>query len=696
VTLPVSRDNRSVFKEYLWLFRRRKWIVVTTFLAVVLITMFFTLRQTPVYRASATLIIEPQYPKVLDLNDVIQSNARNDYYNTQYEIIKSYTIAREVFRLCYPDSLAVWKEGKETDNQSGSDVASDPVEALRNRIKVHSVPDSRLVRISLDDPNPKRACQLVNTVADVYVRHNLQDRLSASKEAVTWLSEQLEVLKAELQLSETDLLNYMEREKIVGLDESRDVAEIKLQDLSQRYTDTHIERLEKETLLNGVRELLDHGEMIEAVPKIMENPLIQQLKKAYFDLEIETSRLSSQYKDDYPKLKRLRNQMTKMKERLGTEVQKVVESLEMEYNVLQAREQALQNALDRQKTKALGISKKAIQYNILKREAETDRQMYELVLQRLKETDLSGNIQANNIRVIDEAKTPESPIKPRKKVSAAMSAILGLILGISLALGVEYLDNTVKSRDDLERFVSYPILGVIPTFQVRGGRSPQQLAAECFRTLRTNLRFVLRDSKYKTIVVTSSEAGEGKSTIVYNLGQYFASAGLKVLIIDADLRFPVLEKMFGVEKSPGLTEAFLSSNGYQDMIVTTEMEKLYLMPSGTLPDNPSELLGSDQMKRLIEALRDDYDLILIDSPPVLSVSDSSVLASLAENVLLVVRQGKATFPAIRKAVKQLEQVHAQIVGLAFNGIDLKTEAYYGHYYHYYGSRQDQAADEVTA
>jgi uncharacterized protein involved in exopolysaccharide biosynthesis len=199
--------------------------------------------------------------------------------------------------------------------------------------------------------------------------------------------------------------------------------------------------------LNDVKDLLNRGEMIEAVPKIMENPLIQELKKAYFELEIEIARLSSQYKDDYPKLARLRSQMAQMKERLRTEVQKLVESLEMEYQVMCAREQALENAVENQKNEALGVSKKAIQYNILKREAETDRQMYELVLQRLKETDLAGNIQANNIRIIDEAKIPQNPIRPRKKVNAMLSMIVGLILGLGAALGVEYFDTTIKSRE---------------------------------------------------------------------------------------------------------------------------------------------------------------------------------------------------------------------------------------------------------
>ncbi|KPL06647.1 hypothetical protein AMJ86_07725 [bacterium SM23_57] len=230
----------------------------------------------------------------------------------------------------------------------------------------------------------------------------------------------------------------------------------------------------------------------------------------------------------------------------------------------------------------------------------------------------------------------------------------------------------------------------MPSFLGKGGHSQQELVAECFRTLRTNLRFVLPETRYRSFVITSSEAGEGKSTIVYNLGRYFADAGMNVLIIDGDLRFPVLEKMFDVEGSPGLTDVFISSDGYQKVIADTGMDKLHLMPSGTLPSNPSELLGSDTMRELVENVQKDYDLILIDAPPVLSVSDSSVLASLVQNVLLVVRQGKATFPAIRKAIKQLEQVHAKIAGLIFNDIDLKSEGYYGHYYHYYGSRNTES------
>jgi succinoglycan biosynthesis transport protein ExoP len=695
LAIPFSKEGSFQFKEYLWLFLRRKWVVITTFFAVVLVTMFVTFRQTPMYRASTTLIIEPQYPKVLDLNDVIQSNARDDYYNTQYQIIQSYAIAQDVFRLCYPDSFEAWQAGVKAATSSGKRVLDDPVENLRTRIKVLTIPNSRLVQVYLDDPKPREACRLVNAIAEAYVRHNLEDRLSTSKDAVNWLSEQLEVLKAELELSENNLLKYMEQEKILGIGEKQDMVEMKLQDLNERYTETHIERLEKEALLNDVKDLLNRGEMIEAVPKIMENPLIQELKKTYFELEIEVSRLSSQYKDDYPKLVRLRSQMAQMKERLHTEVQKLVESLDMEYQVLCAREQALEKAVEKQKNEALGVSKKAIQYNILKREADTDRQMYELVLQRLKETDLAGNIQANNIRIIDEAKVPQDPVRPRKKVNAVLSMIVGLMLGLSAALGVEYFDTTIKSRDDLEHHISQPILGVIPSFQNRGSHSQQELIAECFRTLRTNLRFLLPDTKFKAFVVTSSQAGEGKSTIVYHLGRYFADAGIKVLIVDGDLRFPSLEKMFQVEKSLGLADIFLSSNGYQQMILSTEVKHLSLMPSGTLPSNPSELLGSEIMRNFVESVRKEYDLVLIDSPPVLSVSDSLVLASLVENVLLVVRQGKATYPTVRKAISQLEQVKAKVAGVIFNDIDLKTEGYYGRYYHYYGSHHTDTARETS-
>ncbi|KPL05858.1 hypothetical protein AMJ86_10560, partial [bacterium SM23_57] len=269
MTLPVSKDNRFLFREYLRLVQRRKWVVITTFIAVVLITMFFTFRQIPVFSATTSLIIEPQYPRVLDLNDVMQSNARDDYYNTQYQIIQSYAIAREVFRQCYPDSFAALNAVSDTSDQDESARIIDPIEELQGHIKVHSLPESRLVKISLEDSNPQEAARLVNAVAQAYLRHNLEDRLSASKDAVTWLSEQLEVLKAELELSENRLLDYMEKEKIVGLEEKRDLVETKLQDLSERYTEAHIERLEKEVLLKGVKDLLDRGEMIEAVPKIM-------------------------------------------------------------------------------------------------------------------------------------------------------------------------------------------------------------------------------------------------------------------------------------------------------------------------------------------------------------------------------------------------------------------------------------------
>jgi capsular exopolysaccharide synthesis family protein len=379
-------------------------------------------------------------------------------------------------------------------------------------------------------------------------------------------------------------------------------------------------------------------------------------------------------------------------------VNRVINSLQNEYRVALAREESLKAALAQQKKDSLGLNQKAIQYGVLRREAESARHMYDLLIKRFKETALTEDMKTGNIRVIDRAEVPKDPVKPRKKHNLILAVIVGLVTGLGLAFFFEYLDNTVKIPEDVKQHLKIPFLGPVPLFEIQSAgnpgpdgnpalvtlHAPKSNASESYRGIRTNILFSSAEAPPQVVLITSAGPSEGKTITTLNLGIAMAQAGSKVMILDCDMRRPQIHKAFGLAKDRGISNLLVGSEDVDGALVHTPIPNLDVIPCGPIPPNPSEMLGSKRMAALLDRLRKGYTHILIDSPPVTAVTDPVVLSKSVDGVLLVIRAGDTAREIVRNSVAQFQRVGANILGAILNGIDVGRDKYYYYqYYHYY-------------
>jgi capsular exopolysaccharide synthesis family protein len=425
------------------------------------------------------------------------------------------------------------------------------------------------------------------------------------------------------------------------------------------------------------------------------------LKQAYIQLEAQYMKLSDTFKPEYPEMVRLKNQMQSIQRRMDAEINRIIAGIKNDYESSLRRESLIRQAFDQQKAKVMHMKEQGIQYNILKREADTNKELYKGLLQRMKEAGVSAGLTASNIQVVDQAEIPTGPYKPNKKLNLLLAAVVGLFLGIGLAFFFEYLDNTVKSPEEVEQLIRLPSFGMVPEIsyerkkRLEKGVSlpvelithghPKSVLSEAYRNIRTSILLSFSEKPPKKIVITSPNPGEGKTTTVINTGIALSQTGAKVLIIDGDMRHPRVHKIFNEENGAGLSN-FLSGNAPLDAVIKkTEVPNLYYIPSGPIPPNPSELIGSTLFKEMIKVLGNRFDHIILDSPPALGFADSIILSTTVDGVILVVLGGKTPRETLQRTKEVLQQVNAKILGVIINRVNIHRGeyGYYYYRYHYY-------------
>ena len=739
-------------KEYWNVIRRHKTIIISVFLVVVVGMMIKSLTMIPVYRATTQVLIERANPNILTTEEMFTIDpSGSDFYQTQYKILESRSLVRDVIR---KTNLASHPEYKSEKLESGfintlvgqvkgwikapmtwlksvlrpelesadeyverypvasvmgAEEDSALVGAVLSRLEVEPIRKSRLVNIGFDSAYPELAAKVANAFVESYIDWNLSLRLKGQQEASRFLDEQVKMAKRNQEISEIALQQYREKYgvAVLGTQTSRDgglsqdLSRQKLSKVNDQLLDATNRRIEAEIKYKQAAALLKDKSKAESIPAVVESSVIMEIKSQEVALFREKVEKAQKYGSRHPVMVALNQEIEKMERQKMQEIRNIVDSLKGRYKIALKQEQSLTQALGISQNETINRDKIAIQYQVLQQEVESNRSLYDMLLKRMKETSVSEENRSVNIHVIDRAEAPWQYYKPKVKRNILLAAIVGLFLGIGLAFLIEYLDDTVKNPEDIERLLHLPYLGPVPHFAHQGDEPENELitihdsrssASESYRGIRTGILFSTPGKTPRTILVTSSGSGEGKSITAANIAAVMAQSGTKVLLVDADMRKPRQHRIFGKKNEKGLTNILVGEEDWKSSVNSTSIKGLDYITVGPIPPNPAELVGSERMREMMETFLEQYDRVILDSPPIMAVTDPLVLSKMVDGVVLVLSAGVATKDQVKRARQQLQTVQANILGVVLNNIDTAKDGYYYNYqyYHYYAEDKSKS------
>lgn len=698
-------------RQYLAMLHKRRGIIVTCLGVSFIVAILYNYTTRPVYQATTQILIDRNEPDVLPTaKEVVQMQADRDYYQTQYQILQGRMLAEKVVERLNLMNLPELKTGPlmspwerferrflgrapATAVDAQGIPLSPAVAAFRSRLKIEPVSGTRLVNVRFSAYEPSVAADAANAVAQVYMEQSLEFRFNTSTEVTGWLSDRLKDQQTTVESAEKVLQEYREREGLVNIEERQSLVDQKLATLNAAMMSARTERIAKESLYSQLRSL--SPSTLESFPSVAASPMVSKLRTELSELQREQSRLAENLGDKHPDMQRVKSQIRATEEKLRSEVEHAVRAVESEARAARQQEASLQANLETVKKEAMEVGRKNIEYGVLKREVEANQEMYRNLKKRSKESGLESELTSTNIRIMEKAEAPRGPVSPQRTRNYQIALLVGLGLGIGLALLFEQLDNTFKTPEDIKNHLGLPFLGMVPDVAVSPRpaaniarpsplimKNPRSAVAEAYRVLRTNLIFSVPDETGRLLLVTSAGPGEGKTTTVANLASSLAINGAKVLAVDADLRRPTMHQHFGLSKSPGLSDLIVGKVKPSEAIQNTRYRGLQVLPCGYVPPNPTELLGSSSLREVLKALRTHYDWVLVDTPPVLAMADTPVLSPLADGVVLIVGAEISTRPSVQRSLDQIASVGGKILGVVLNKVNLERNSYY--YGQYYG------------
>ena len=696
---PEPEEAGLDLRKYVWLLFKHRWLVLGSVGVFICLGLLATFLTTPLYQASTTVQINrdtPDFASMQSGQDAQLTAPVSDaeFYQTQYELLKSRTLAeRVVADLGLQDDPAflaavapsAWTRirnlffGGGSASKSAAEDVSERQKAAAARIlgnmDVAPVRSSSIVKLSYDSPNPALAAKIVNALASSFIKINLERRYNASTYARNFLQDRLTQLKAKLEESEKALVAYAEKERIVSAGDKQTLAQSNLQAANNDYAKASTDRLKAQLLWEQAQA--SDG---LSLPQVLEDKAVQKLRETRAALQQQYQDKLGLFKPDYPEMKQLKGQIDEVGRQIAAEIGVIKDSIKAQYDAAVAQEKSLADQVNTLKSQVTDFQNRNIQYTILQREVDTNRQLYDGLLQRYKEIGVAGGVGVNNISIVDNADVPARPYKPSLPRNLAISLMLGLLFGAGAAFAREQFDDTFKSPEDLEENLGLPLLGLIPLAQSAEEHAkmlddPRSALSEAYRSLRTSLQFSTTTGLPKSLLVTSSRAGEGKSTTARTLARNFSDLGMNVLLIDADLRKPSLHEALNLDNDVGLTNCLTGAALPPDVFQQTGMSGLTFMASGPLPPNPAELLAGPRMLSLLTIAAEQYDVVVVDGPPVAGLADAPLLASMAIGTLLVIDAVGTRRGVAKAALKRLHFARAQLVGAVVNKVDISAQSY---------------------
>ncbi len=709
-SLAVVPDHLSAalpLRELLRILHKHRLMILAVVTVMFSVVAVVTYRIQPVYEAGARIEINGETPDLSNLRELfMQMPSTDDYIQTQVRILQSDDLAMQTIR-----SLRLYEDPQFAVRPAGSN-ANAPftsaeelrlISAFHQRLTVGVVHNSRLVEVKFESTVPKEAADAVNTLSDLYVENNFRKKYESAMQASDWMANQLRELKVKMEQSHEALIKYERENQLFALDQGQNVTVAKLADLNKELTEAEADRMAKESQYQLVAT-----QRLDDLTAVMQNPMIQQLENQRSQAANNLAEERATLGPKHPKVLQTERQLQEIDSQLDSQKQAVAARIQSDYRAALNHEQLLRRAFDQQKNEANTLNSKLVEYSLLRRDYETNQQLYEGLLQRLKEAGISSGLRSSNIHVVDRARPPVLPIRPRKSLNLMLSLIVGLALGCALALFNEYLDNSVKIPEDVEQLVNQPVLGIIPavssvaayprrkplprpaaassaTSELTTVSQPQSVVSEAYRALRTSILLSTSRHAPQLILISSGQPREGKTTTALNLAITLAQRGDRVVLIDTDLRRPRIHRSFQMSNDRGLS-TFLTSQAAAEELArpVRQVPNLFVITSGPTPPNPAELLSSEPLEVLFAELRRHFDFIILDSPPAITVADSLILAAHADGVMLVVHGGVTTRETLRHTTKLMNSVNARLLGVVLNNVDVRSVDYKYYYSNYYG------------
>jgi succinoglycan biosynthesis transport protein ExoP len=719
---PADQDVHLL--DRLAIVYRYRRIAATVFVLTTTALMIQGYSTIRLFEAQARLLIEDErsatMPGITDSSNAYYQDPE-PYYQTQYRILKGRDLVRRVVKQLHLENVAEFNGKAEPpptpvtiarnlrdrlihlvrpgapaapQEEPKPDETSDEsafVDSFISRVTVAPVADSRLVDVLFTAADPVFSAKAANALVDEYVSQNLQLKQQGTHDALEWLHNELQTQQQMVQESDRKLAEYRAKQDAMSLDDHNNIVQSRMNSLNDAFVKARASRIEKESLYNQVRSMQGATASPETIPAIASNPQVQALKTRIAQLQRDKAQLSEKYGEKHPTIQKANADLADAQQQLQLEAAKALQSIKIEYETAKLQEQTFSQNLEGAKTEVQDLSRKSVDYNVMEREAKSYQTVYDALLQREKEMQVSSNSHTNNVRVIDHAEVPKGPITPTGRRTWLLSLAVGLIAAIGVSYGLDYMNDTIKTPEDVARYLKLPFLGLVPS--VRGDKHPVLASShapldfgESFRTLRTAIMTMYAGEGTKTMVVTSAQPLEGKTTTACNIAMALAYGGARVLLIDADMRRPGLHRPLRLTNERGLSQVLVGQARVRDVLQRTVDPNLLAITAGKTPPNPSELLASERMKTLLTNLsHGPFDWIVIDTPPVLAVTDAVVLAPAGSGVTFVIGAEMTRRRLAERAVETIMSSHPKMVAVVLNRVDFARNKYYysRHYGHQY-------------
>jgi capsular exopolysaccharide synthesis family protein len=665
---PAAPDSTVDVRFYAHLLWRGRALIATAAVVSLGVGLLVAYLQTPEYRAAAMLQIEPPTPTFLSVTDALVGGGNYwqnaDFYNTQFKVLRSKGLGEKVVEKLKLKDRPPFKDNPDAGGLFMSQVSIDPV------------PESRLVLLQVTHQDPKEAALWANTLADVYIDQSVSQRVESARKAYDWLQERLAATQQSMREANDRLFKSYQTQDLFVPEGSVSAVSASITKLNDDHIEAQARRITLEAALKQADQMRSRGQSLDSVPQVAADVLVASLNSQVATLNLDLSRLKEKYREAHPEVQKVQAQVDQIRKAKNDRATQIVAGLRAEYAQLQRRETELRAAIDVHKAQAASQSRKGAELDAMRKESDSSKNLYEVLLQKLNETDIAASIRNTNVSLVERASPPLSPVRPEKRKIAGLALILGLLAGIGLVLGRDFFDNTIKDPEEMERYLHLDLLAAVPRYD----ESTVHLVTEAYQNLRTALIFARKEEGGQVVLMTSTAPQEGKTTTLVNIAKLLASSGEKTVVLDFDLRRAQLHSRLGLTREPGVTNFFVKHEDLDGLIRPTRVPNLFALTAGPLPPNPPALLARRSVAALFDHLRKHFEWILVDSPPLASVTDALLVARHADVAVYIVQHNKMDKKLVKRNVTALRKATPNLLGAVLNAVDVKAKGYYYYYY----------------